>query len=214
MEAAAPPRAPTRVKVVDCGRTGYSAMLADMRRFTAGRDEATPDQIWLTEHDPVYTLGLAASMEHVLDAGGTPVVQADRGGQVTWHGPGQAVIYLLVDLARRGIRVREMVHDIESAVISTLAAWQVRGSRRSGMPGVYVGEAKIAALGLKVSRGRCYHGVSLNVDCDLTPFRGIHPCGYPGLESTSLAALGVSASMPEVRARLADELVHTLESHQ
>lgn len=201
------------IDVEPLGRTDYRATLARMREFTARRDEATPDAIWLTEHPPVYTLGLAGKREHLLATGDMPVIETDRGGQVTWHGPGQVVAYVLIDLARRGMKVRETVHLIESALIATLAEYRVAGARRPGMPGVYVGAAKIAALGLKVSHGRTYHGASLNVDCDLAPFEGINPCGYAGLAATSLAALGVAASPAEVGRRLSAHLVHLIEQH-
>jgi lipoyl(octanoyl) transferase len=208
---AAPPALAVRVETL--GRTDYGATLARMRDFTARRDEATQDAIWLTEHPPVYTLGLAGKREHLLATGDIPVVETDRGGQVTWHGPGQVVAYVLVDLARRGMKVRETVHLIESAIIATLAGYRVTGERRAGMPGVYVGAAKIAALGLKVSHGCTYHGMSLNVDCDLVPFDGINPCGYAGLAATSMAALGVTAPAAAVAERLAAHLAHLIEQH-
>ena len=201
------------MRVRELGRSDYLDTLARMRAFTAARDIASADELWLTEHPPVYTLGLAGKREHVLEPQGTPVVQSDRGGQVTWHGPGQAVVYLLVDLKRRDLKVRELVHGIEAAVIETLLGLDVAGRRRAGMPGVYVDDAKIAALGLKVARGATYHGVSLNVDNDLAPFAGINPCGYAGLATTSLEALGVRAGMPAVRAQLAHSLQAFIESH-
>src|SRR3954471_8543927 len=157
-----------------------------MQAFNARRDEAGADQLWLVEHPPVFTLGLAGRREHVLSPGDIPVIATDRGGQVTYHGPGQAVVYLLLDLRRRGYGVRELVRRIEAAVIQVLADHGVQGDRRDGMPGVYVDGAKIAAIGLRVSRGCTYHGVSMNVDMDLEPFARIDPCGYPGLASTRL----------------------------
>ena len=213
----APAYAPEPLVVKHLGRTAFEETARAMQAFTAARDAATDDEIWITEHTPVYTLGLAGKREHildgehVLDAHGIPVVQTDRGGQVTYHGPGQVIAYLLVDLKRRGLKVRELVRMIEDAVIATLAELGVAGRRRAGMPGVYVGSAsdgaKIAALGLKVKSAGTYHGVSLNVDCDLAPFAGINPCGYAGLRVTSLKSLSVGASGALVGERLAAHLV-------
>ena len=189
----------------------YAETLAAMRAFTLARVEHTPDEIWLTEHPAVYTLGLAGRREHVQDTGGIAVVQSDRGGQVTYHGPGQVIAYLLIDLARRDLKVREFVHLIEDAVLATLAGYGVQGERRRGMPGVYVAGAKIAALGLKVKQGCSYHGLGLNVDMDLAPFAGIDPCGYQGLAVTSLAALGVTAGCAAVGAAVAAQLGRALD---
>ena len=181
-----PPRA---LVVKHLGLTAYAETFAAMRAFTLARDADTVDEIWFTEHEPVYTLGLAGKPAHVLNPRAIPVMQADRGGQVTYHGPGQLIGYLLLDLKRRDLKVRELVRLIEDAVIATLADSGVAGHRRAGMPGVYVGGAKIAALGLKVKNGCTYHGVSLNVDMDLAPFAGINPCGYENLEVTQLKAI-------------------------
>ena len=188
------------------GTTDYTLALQAMRAFTRARDAGTPDEIWLTEHAPVYTLGQAGRPEHVIDAQGVPVVASDRGGQVTWHGPGQLVAYLLIDLGRRGLTVRGMVHAIEAAVIALLAGLGIESQRRAGMPGVYVNDAKVAALGLKISRGCSYHGVALNIDCDLAAFDGIHPCGYRELAVTSLARLGCRAQAGAIGARLTGHL--------
>jgi len=177
-----------------------------MQAFTSARTVETPDQLWLVEHPPVFTLGLAGRREHVLAPGDIPVVKTDRGGQVTFHGPGQAVAYLLLDLRRRGLGVRELVRRIEGAVIEVLEGYGIAGARREGMPGIYVDGAKIAAIGLRVVRGCTYHGVSLNVDMDLEPFARIDPCGYPGLASTRLADLGVRDSMDAVQQKLAASL--------
>jgi lipoyl(octanoyl) transferase len=177
-----------------------------MQAFNRARGPDTPDQVWLVEHPPVFTLGLAGRREHVLDAGGLPVVATDRGGQVTYHGPGQAIAYVLLDLRRNGIGVKDLVRRIEDAVIDTLGGYGIDGARRAGMPGVYVGAAKIAAIGLRVARGCCYHGVALNVDVDLAPFARIDPCGYPGLASTRLADLGVRDSIHDVQQSLAVSL--------
>ncbi len=189
------------------GLVAYEPTLRAMQAFNAARDCATPDQLWLVEHPAVYTLGLAGRAEHVLDPRGIPVVKTDRGGQVTYHGPGQVVAYPLLDLRRSGYGVREMVRRLEQAVIEVLAEYGIAGERREGMPGVYVGGAKIAAVGLRVSRGCTYHGLSLNAEVDLDPFTRIDPCGYPGLASTRLADLGVGDNVGSVR----ESLVRTLQ---
>ena len=162
-----------------------------MRAFTDAREADTPDELWLCEHPSVYTLGQAGRREHLLFTGEVPVVETDRGGQVTWHGPGQAVVYVLVDLRRAGYGIRELVVRLESAVIALLAAHGVAAAGRRDAPGVYVGGAKVAALGLRVRRGCTYHGLALNVDADLAPFAGIDPCGHRGLAVTRTADLGV-----------------------
>src|SRR6478672_155921 len=174
------------------GRVRYEPTWETMRFFNQARGPATPDEIWLLQHEPVFTLGLAGRIEHVLDAGDIPVVHCDRGGQVTYHGPGQVVAYLMLDLRRRGLGVKELVRRIEQAVIELLRGYGMVGARRTGMPGVYVGGAKVAAVGLRIAHGCSYHGVALNVDMDLAPFACIDPCGYPGLATTRLADLGVA----------------------
>ena len=191
------------------GRVAYEPTWRAMQAFTRARTPETEDQIWRVEHPPVFTLGLAGRREHVLDPGDIPVVATDRGGQVTYHGPGQAVAYLMLDLRRRGYGVRELVRRIEAGVIDFLAGHGIEGTRREGMPGVYVGEAKIAAIGLRVARGCTYHGVSLNVDGDLSPFGRIDPCGYPGLAATRLADLGIGDNV-EMAGR---SLAQALERH-
>jgi lipoyl(octanoyl) transferase len=196
--------------VRNLGLVAYEPTWRAMRAFTAARTPDTEDQVWLVQHPPVFTLGLAGRPEHVLAPGDIPVTQSDRGGQVTYHGPGQAVAYLLLDLRRLGIGVRELVRRIEQAVIEVLASHGIAGERRAGMPGVYVGGAKIAAIGLRVSRGCTYHGVALNVDLDPEPFARIDPCGYPGLASTRLADLGVRDSIDAVQQQLADALVRVV----
>jgi lipoyl(octanoyl) transferase len=178
-----------------------------MREFTATRDVDTADEIWLLEHPPVFTLGMAGKREHLLADVGVPVLPIDRGGQVTYHGPGQVVAYLLVDLRRRGYGVRELVSRIEQAVIDVLADYGVSGARLAGAPGVYVGGAKIAALGLRVKQGCAYHGLALNVDMDLAPFKAINPCGYAGMAVTQLKDLAPDASPAEVQAALARQLL-------
>jgi lipoyl(octanoyl) transferase len=192
--------------VRNLGLVAYEPTWRAMRAFTAARTPDTEDQIWLVQHPAVFTLGLAGRREHVLAPGEIPVTQTDRGGQVTYHGPGQAVAYLMLDLRRLGIGVRELVRRIEQAVIEVLASHGVAGERRERMPGVYVGGAKIAAIGLRVSRGCTYHGVALNVDLDPEPFTRIDPCGYPGLASTRLADHGVRDSIDAVQQELADSL--------
>jgi len=161
-----------------------------MQAFTDARDAATPDEIWLVEHDPVFTLGQAGRPEHVLAPGDIPVLHVDRGGQVTYHGPGQLVAYPLLDLKRLRLGVREYVQRIEQAVIDTLAEWNIHGARRDGAPGVYVGDAKVAALGIRVRRGCTFHGLAFNIAMDLEPFDRINPCGYQGLRVTAMLELG------------------------
>jgi lipoyl(octanoyl) transferase len=202
--SAIPALAPIAVRCL--GRTEHASTFAAMQAFTASRGEATLDEIWLTEHFPVYTLGLAGKSEHVLDAGTIPVSQIDRGGQVTYHGPGQVVAYVLIDLRRRGYKVRELVARLEDALIDTLASYGIDGHRRPGMPGVYVNDAKIAALGLKVRGGCSYHGVSLNVAMDLAPFLGINPCGYEGLAAAQVSQFAPGASVEEAGEFLAAAL--------
>ena len=189
------------------GRVAYEPTWRAMQAFNAARAPGTPDQLWIVEHPPVFTLGLAGRRSHVLAPGGIPVVETDRGGQVTYHGPGQVVAYPLLDLRRLGYGVKELVRRLEGALIVTLHGYGIRGERRGGMPGVYVGEAKIAAIGLRVSRGCTYHGVALNVDMDLEPFTRIDPCGYPGLAATSMAALGAGDKIVAVQQRLGDAIV-------
>jgi lipoyl(octanoyl) transferase len=178
-----------------------------MRAFTAARNADTKDEIWLLEHPPVYTLGLAGRREHLLRENAIPVVAVDRGGQVTYHGPGQLVAYLLLDLRRAGLTVRELVQRMEQAVIDVLASLGVSGERRCGAPGVYVAGAKVAALGLRVRHGCTYHGLALNVDMDLAPFADINPCGYEGLAVTQLRDLGVHVGMDAAGDALAAALI-------
>lgn len=181
-----------------------------MQAFTAARDEATPDELWLCEHPPVFTHGLAGRPEHLLRDIGIPVVKIDRGGQITYHGPGQAVCYLLLDLKRRGLTVKTLVKRMEQAVIDLLGEYGVAAERLAGAPGVYVGGAKIAALGLKVKRNCCYHGLAVNVAMDLAPFSAINPCGYAGMAVTQLSAFDPAANMEDVGGKLADQLQRLL----
>lgn len=202
------------------GQEDYQASFDAMRTFTDARDENTVDELWIVEHPPVFTLGLGADRTHVLTAHEIPVVQTDRGGEVTFHGPGQVVIYLMIDLRRRHTKgrlfAREFVFKIEQAVIDTLQAYNIDGERVEGAPGIYLKEgswqgAKIAALGLKVRGNGCtYHGVSLNVAMDLTPFSWINPCGYQGLATIDMQTLGVIASLEQVQTTLAQRLQHLL----
>ncbi len=172
----------------------HDAMVA----FTDRRDPDTADEIWCLEHKPVFTLGLAGKPEHLLRPGTIPVHKTDRGGQVTYHGPGQLVVYPLLDLKRSGISIKRYVNRLEQAVIDFLATLALTGERRRGMPGVYLHGRKLAALGVRVRKGRCYHGLALNVCMDLSPFQRINPCGYPGLEVTQLADQGVNLTVSEV----------------
>lgn len=197
------------------GLVDYRPTWQAMVDFTATRTAQTPDELWLCEHPPVYTLGQAGKPEHLLVDNGIPLVNIDRGGQITYHGPGQVVIYLLLDLARRGIRVRELVSSIEQAVIDLLADHALAARRLDGAPGVYVdrdgGVAKIAALGLRIRKNGCYHGVSLNVDMELSPFAAINPCGYAGMAVTQTRDLGLALTPGEAAAQLAQHLISQLE---
>jgi lipoyl(octanoyl) transferase len=189
------------------GATDYAATWRAMQAFTDARSEATPDEIWLTEHPPIYTLGLAGRREHLLRDNGIRVLKVDRGGQITYHGPGQLVAYTLFDLRRSGVGIRAMVRSVESAVIEWLRTLGVSAYGKPSAPGVYVtvanAEAKIAALGLKVRNGRTYHGLAVNIAMDLSPFADIDPCGYPGLAVTQLADLGVARTVATAGAELA-----------
>jgi lipoyl(octanoyl) transferase len=194
------------------GRVAYEPTWRAMQAFNAARSAETEDQLWLAEHPPVFTLGLAGKREHRLAPGDIPVVSTDRGGQVTYHGPGQVVAYPLLDLRRSGYGVKELVRRLEGALIEVLDGYGVRGERRTGMPGVYVDEAKIAAVGLRVARGCTYHGVALNVDLDLQPFSRINPCGYAGLAATSLVAQGADVKIDAVQQRLGESIVRWLKT--
>ena len=196
------------------GQTDYEPVWRDMKAFTHARNETTRDELWITEHRPVYTQGLNGKAEHLLNTANIPVVQVDRGGQVTYHGPGQLVIYCLVDLNRLGIGVRSLVSAIENAIIALLARYAVDSAARADAPGVYVGEAKIAALGLRIRKGRSYHGLSLNLDMDLSPFAGINPCGYANMAVTQLTDLGVAFDAETITRQLCDELLHSIGYHK
>ena len=196
------PVAARPLRVRRLGRQPYEPVWRAMQRYTDARGPDTADELWLVEHEPVFTLGQAGKPEHVLAAGDIPVLAVDRGGQVTYHGPGQVVAYPLIDLRRAGLGVRELVHRIEQAVIDTLAGFGIAGQRREGAPGVYVGEAKVAALGLRVRRGCSFHGLSFNVAMDLEPYARINPCGFRGLAVTQVLDLGGPASLADVEAPL------------
>jgi len=192
------------------GCVEYPPTWQAMQAFTAGRTPETPDELWQVEHPPVYTVGIAGREEHLPCAASTiPVVRIDRGGQITYHGPGQVVLYTLLDLNRLGLGVRALVRMLEQTVIDLLGRYGVDAEGRVDAPGVYVDDAKIAALGLRIRHGRCYHGLALNVDMDLSPFGLIDPCGYRGLQVTQLRDLGVQASIETV----ADDLTGIVTEH-
>ena len=188
--------------VKQLGVRDYERTYAEMSQLTNTRTASTCDEIWFLEHPPVYTLGMAGKPEHILDSGEIPVHKTDRGGQVTYHGPGQLVVYTLVDLKRKSIGIKQYVSLLEQVILDLLQQTGHVGERRLGAPGVYIGERKIAALGVRVRRGSCYHGLALNVDMDLGPFLNINPCGYPGLEVTQLKDLGVNMTLGQVSEQL------------
>lgn len=199
----------------ELGQVDYQPTWHAMQRFTDSRGADTPDEIWLLEHSPVFTQGQAGKAEHVLFPGDIPVVQVDRGGQVTYHGPGQLVAYLLLDVRRSGIGVRELVSRIERSLIDLLASYGVSANAKPDAPGVYVDGAKIASLGLRIRNGRSFHGLALNVDMDLQPFQRINPCGYSGMAMTQLAdQVAGPIDISEVSARLREQLVKHLEYAQ
>ena len=200
----------TRIEAL--GLVPYEEAAARMREFTYRRDADTPDELWVLEHPPVYTLGQGADAKFGPRlANGIPVVQSERGGEITYHGPGQAVVYTLVDLQRRGIRVKEFVRLLEQGVIDLLGGHGVQADRKPGAPGVYVAGAKIAALGIRVTRGRAWHGIALNVDMDLSPFLAIDPCGFPGLQMVQAKDFGIPGSAEDVGLQLAGLLEQRLD---
>ena len=206
MEAALAPR------VSSLGLVEYGEVSARMREFTHRRDADTPDEVWVVEHPPVYTLGQGADAKFGPKVEiGIPVVHSERGGEITYHGPGQAVVYALVDLARRGVKVKQFVRLLEQCAIEFLGGHGVPAERRAGAPGVYVNGAKIAALGIRVTRGRAWHGLSLNVDMDLSPYDAIDPCGYPGLKVVQLKDFGVRTTAQEAGAKLAGLILQRLD---
>jgi lipoyl(octanoyl) transferase len=200
----------SEIKIKRLGQVDYLSTWQAMKEFTAQRNEQTADELWIVEHAPVYTLGMNGKSEHLPEHTTIPVIKIDRGGQVTYHGPGQVIIYLLVDLQRMKIGVRALVRRIEQAVIELLKNHAITANGKVEAPGVYVNDAKIAALGLKINRGCSYHGVSLNVDMDLSPFYAINPCGYPGLQVTQTKDLGIKLTPAQIADELADCLTQQL----
>lgn len=199
-----------QIIVRDLGQKEYQPVWQEMQTFTDTRTDATPDEIWLVEHPPVFTQGQAGKAEHLLSPGDIPVVQSDRGGQVTYHGPGQIVVYFLLNLRRKGYGVRELVTHIETLVIETLTSVGIDSAARPDAPGVYVDGRKICSLGLRVRRGCSFHGLALNVDMDLSPFLRINPCGYQGMEMTQVRDLRPDATLNDVKSILIDKLVEQL----
>ena len=204
---------PGRLLVRRLGLSEYEPVWRGMQAFTDRRDAGSGDELWLVQHPPVFTQGQAGKAEHVLAPGDIPVIQVDRGGQVTYHGPGQIVAYPLIEIRRKNIGVRDFVHRIEEAIILTLAHYRVHGERIEGAPGIYVNGDKIASLGLRVRRGCTFHGLAFNGDMDLEPFQRINPCGFAGLRVTQLAAFA-DAAIAEVEDRLLENLVGQLEYHE
>jgi lipoyl(octanoyl) transferase len=210
---AVPPAQSTLLRIKRLGLTEYVPTYAAMKRFTEQRGSDTPDELWIVQHPRVYTVGMAGRAEHFPRESAIPVERIDRGGQITYHGPGQAIVYTLLNLTRRALSVRTLVRRLEQAVIDCLATYNIRAERHPGAPGVYVDGAKVAALGLRVRRGSCYHGIALNVNMDLTPFSAIDPCGYPGLAVTQTSALGVGADTDAMGEALAHRIAELLEAN-
>jgi lipoyl(octanoyl) transferase len=198
------------IVVRDLGMQDYEPLWRGMQQFTETRSPQTPDEIWFTEHPPVFTLGLNASREHLLAPGDIPVIQVDRGGQVTYHGPGQLMIYPMIDLRRAKLGVRDLVTALERAIIDLVAEFDIEATCRKDAPGVYVEERKIASVGLRVRRGASYHGMALNIDVDLEPFSRINPCGFSELEVRDLRALGIESSRSDIQARVQARLLRDL----
>ncbi|SQD78873.1 lipoyl(octanoyl) transferase LipB [Moritella yayanosii] len=195
-------------------RQPYSTVFDAMKSFTDNRDDNTEDELWFVEHDPVFTQGQAGKAEHIHATGDIPVVQADRGGQVTYHGPGQQVVYFLLDIKRRKLGVRDLVSHIENGIIATLAETDIEAYPRADAPGVYVADKKVASLGLRIRKGRSFHGLALNVNMDLSPFLRINPCGYAGMEMTQTSDLGGATSLEEIQPKLVEHLCSLLEYTQ
>lgn len=198
-------------QVVYLGRSDYELTWQQMKDFTDQRDENTPDQLWITEHAPVFTQGLNGKPEHLLDTGDIPVIHIDRGGQVTYHGPGQLVIYCLLNIVRLGFGVRALVTHIENSIIALLADYGLESAARADAPGVYIDDAKIAALGLRVRKGCCYHGLSLNLDMDLTPFSRINPCGYENLRVTQMSDFGINLDLQQAGRELSEHIIRNIK---
>lgn len=201
------------MQVRQLGLADYEAVYTEMTAYTGARDSASEDQLWFLQHPPVFTQGQAGKAEHVLFPGDIPVVQTDRGGQVTYHGPGQLVVYLMIDIARMGWGPRQLVSAIEEAIVATLAEWSIEAAPRTDAPGVYTDGRKIASLGLRIRHGRSFHGLALNIDMDLEPFKRINPCGYAGMEMTQMAAeTKQSILFEQVSERLAHHLQRLIPS--
>ena len=201
------------ITVRKLGLADYEPTWRAMQDFTAARGAATPDELWVLQHPPVYTLGVAGKPEHLPRVdNGIPVVRSDRGGQITYHGPGQLIVYLLLDMRRRGLGVRPLVRMMERAVIDLLGDYGTAARGRNEAPGVYVGESKVAALGLRIRNGCCYHGLALNVDMDLSPFAAINPCGYPGLAVTQTRDLGIAAAPDALEEKVVEHLLLRLNA--
>jgi len=198
------------LRVRHLGRVDYEPTYELMQQFSAERKAETVDQLWLLEHSPVYTLGKAGKMHHVLNPGNIPLIQVDRGGQVTYHGPGQIVLYLLLDVRRRKLGVRQIVTAMENAIIKTLETCAINAYAKAEAPGVYVNQQKIASLGLRIKNGKSYHGLALNYDMDLQPFSGINPCGYEGLEVINLTDIADRISRPEIELLIISNLANEL----
>lgn len=201
---------PNKLIIRDLGLQDYEPIWQKMQQFTADRDESTPDELWCLEHPPVFTMGLNAKNEHLLNIENIPVINIDRGGQVTYHGPGQLVIYTLIDLARLHIGVKDLVTYIEQAIIQLLKQYSIQAQGKENAPGVYVNDAKIAALGLRIKRNKSYHGLSLNIDMDLTPFQQINPCGYAGMDVTQVKDLKPEADLNNLKTDLISHLSQLL----
>lgn len=197
----------------DWGQASYEEVWHAMQAFTDQRDTSTHDELWLVEHNPVFTQGQAGKTEHILHLGDIPLVQSDRGGQVTYHGPGQLVLYVLLDVRRRKLGVRHLVTSMENAIIELLAAYNISGYAKANAPGVYVADKKIASLGLRIRRGCSFHGLALNVNMDLAPFLRINPCGYAGMAMTQTSALGGPEHLEEAQSRLIPLLAEQLDYH-
>ena len=198
------------IHVRNLGLKDYPSVWHDMQTFTLDRNESTDDEIWLVQHHPVYTLGLNGKREHIIKENDIPIIAVDRGGQITYHGPGQIVAYILCDINRHNLSVHKFVNAIEQSIIDLLALHSITAERQQGAPGVYVDSKKIAALGLRIKKGRSYHGLSLNVDMDLQPFQDINPCGYPELEVTQLIDLGVNVDLEQLNSQLVEYLKNNL----
>ena len=200
------PKSSQTLIIRNLGQRDYVPVWREMQAFSATRSQDTADELWVVEHPPVFTLGLNGKVEHLLNPADIPVIKVDRGGQVTYHGPGQLVVYTLLDIQRRHLGVKELVRHIEQAIIMLLAEYGIEAEGREDAPGVYVAGAKIAALGLRIKKGRTYHGLALNISMDLNPYTQNNPCGYAGMSVTQTRDLGIHASLPELRDRLLEHL--------